>query len=87
MKTDRYIKATLAWCNKIRVSWGEEPLSELPKGFRYDADSCPCGRATGYTVGRFNALGNGETIDVPKLVGEFVARFDAGGYPDLIEKY
>lgn len=45
------IGGTLEWCNAIRDDRGQPALAELPKGYRHDPASCPCGRATGVHVG------------------------------------
>lgn len=91
MKRPKYLlfQQVLEWCNKIRAERGKLPLNELPKGFKADGYSCPCGLATGVFVGCF---GWGETQEeynssrsksIPSSVREFVPRFDMGEFPEL----
>jgi hypothetical protein len=50
-KMDEIAKGTLNWCNERRAEKGLEPLDDLPKGKKYDGNTCPCGNACGYYVG------------------------------------
>lgn len=50
----RLVNATLNWCNDRRKERGLEPLSDLPKGQRWEGTSCPCGVACGLYVGYRN---------------------------------
>lgn len=84
---DELIQGTLDWCNSIRNEQGMKPLTQLPKGQRYNTTSCPCGAATGLMVGAriaFDTLGG--KIELPDVVREFVVHFDAGSIPELEDK-
>jgi len=67
-----------------------EPIAELPKGIQKDSESCPCGKATGLSVGRVayceaNPKWEAKTFELPSVVGNFVDAFDNGDIPELIE--
>jgi hypothetical protein len=76
-------KATLAWCNKIRVKLGKQPVCRLPKGERFDSSSCPCGKVTGLEVGRLTAQRKGKQFKTTKDVFLFTYLFDYGYLPEL----
>lgn len=80
-----FVAETLQWCNERRAEKGKKSLKKLPKGIRRDANSCPCGEATGLTV---FADAYREQVDsyegelpVPSCVTEFVQAFDGGQLP------
>ena len=95
------IAATLAWCNERRKEKGDPPLTELPKGKRYDGTSCPCGNACGLYVGynryfaarpdAFDEKGfEVYTIEnalggIPQPVMRFVRGFDQGLFPEYMD--
>jgi hypothetical protein len=82
-------KATLDWCNEMREERGVgPPLDELPKGTVRNPKSCPCGKATGLEVGvSVYGIHNHSAwwLPLPPAVQSFVALFDNGEYPELIE--
>ena len=89
----KLIDATLRWCNKMRKKDGKKPLAKLPRGVPHDAQSCPCGTATGLLVyteyatrlnkttrtGSILVLPMEEMVcELPLGVQHFVERFDMG---------
>lgn len=92
-----FVAETLVWCNERRKERGMAVLSRLPKGRRYDEGSCPCGKACGFQVGRYEysetyalLYGYGddhkkEAKPLPHCVTEFVDKFDGGGLPQYDE--
>lgn len=40
----------LAYVNRVRKAQGKEPLQELPKGSRVDAECCPVGKGMGLST-------------------------------------
>ena len=93
--TQELIEATLAWCNEQREKKGDAPLTELPKGHRFDPNSCPCGKATGLFVERSMAFPYNEegkidrnyanAVKLPPLVSRFTRVFDDALIPELID--
>lgn len=88
------ISGTLDWCNEQRAGRGLEALEALPPGKRGDALSCPCGKATGLSVGMYSAYdpaidspmqGLTTRVDLPSSVCDFVRMFDAGELPQFDE--
>lgn len=84
-KDPSYVAETLAWCNKLRAADKKKPLLRLPKGKRMDAESCPCGKASGWVV-RFvvatRIVGlDRQIIYLPRSVIRFVTAFDKGSLP------
>lgn len=91
-------RQTLAFVNDARERAGEEPLSELPKGYRGSAGACPVAKALpgkGRNVGlasagwstprRLFGLTLGEKHHrrtLPFPVAAFVWMFDAGQFPE-----
>lgn len=94
---EEVIAATLEWCNDVREAQGKEPLIELPKGYKSDPLSCPCGAATGLAVLREFVVSERDyrtrnsrmkysdvkLYDLPSLVQEFTLRFDEGRFPQF----
>ena len=94
-KKQDIIKETLEWCNRKRQEMGLEPFEKLPKGRRYDAVSCPCGKATGLHVEGYGYFTLAEwrneanKIDklfhgIPETVKVFIGCFDRGLIPELV---
>lgn len=83
-KEPAYVAATLRWCNARRKEQGLKPVVKLPKGWRGDANTCPCGKLIGKPVwseswgGEFPFTSTGI---LPAQVSAFVAAFDAGRLP------
>jgi hypothetical protein len=92
MAHEELIQAALDWCNKQRELQGKELLNELPKGIQGDSRSCPCGAATGLSVGTYSysPLPNdgdyNEDYSLPPEVTQFVIAFDKGDIPELIDE-
>jgi hypothetical protein len=92
-KEPAFVAETLAWCNSHRVKQGKKPLKRLPKGKIHEADSCPCGKATGlwvyvidYSQQPFYAPRDlRATKPLPESVKKFVKAFDAGLLPRYIQ--
>lgn len=90
----QFVAGTLAWCNERRAEQRKKPLEKLPKGYRRDGSSCPCGKATGLHVTRFSYgppdyIANPQATklgDLPQAVVTFVAAFDAGELPQYEAK-
>jgi hypothetical protein len=80
-----YVAETLAWCNKRRKERGKKPLKKLPKGRRYQAFSCPCGKATGLWVAS-EWIGSHARGNIPRSVSRFIVAFDAGRLPQYEAK-
>ena len=89
-------KRVVEYVNRLRKEMGEGSLEDLPPGRCGIANACPIANALPGEVEVdqsgifFYALPEGivvenETVDLPGYVAEFVRRFDAGMYPDLIE--
>ena len=87
----------LDYVNRIRVQRRiGEPLEELPKGRPGNELRCPIANALGgaceVSAGHaFWQVGDipghrYEKIRLPKFVHDFIERFDAGAYPELIEE-
>ena len=95
MRDEIYEKA-LAKVNELRESHKiGAPLLEFPKGILVDAANCPIQKALKCqgVVGSIilwhiddNDPKNDITERVAEEIGLFVAAFDLGGYPELIEK-
>ena len=91
-KDPYYVKDVLRFCNKLRRKDGLKPLDKLPKGFRGDPRSCPCGKACHYAVygdqaERINpATGKWEVVPVSKAVTRFVGAFDNGDLPQYEDR-
>jgi len=90
---DEITKGTLAWCNEQREGQGQEPLDDLPTGKIEDPWSCPCGDATGLHVDlthyrEVDEAGDpiGDYFPLPRVVQDFVAKFDDEQYPEYIEE-
>ena len=85
MKEPAYVAATLQWCNERRKEKGKKPLTKLPGGVRGDPLSCPCGKATGLSVGAVLWGEPGylkpQSNSLPETVSEFVVAFDNGELP------
>lgn len=84
MKEPEFVAATLAWCNRQRKIKDKKPLVKLPKGRRGDPKSCPCGKATGLSVGAttYGPPGASESNLLPTQVQRFVIAFDRGLFPE-----
>jgi len=77
-----FVAETLAWCNELRAKDGKPPLARLPLGRRNRADSCPCGKATGWRVDEDVTWRHGAPIlDTPPAVRIFIGAFDSGRLP------
>ncbi len=66
----------------------DEVAGEMPRGWRHCETTCPLAlwldEGTGEVwVGGGLAEINGEQIDLPDSVAEFVCAFDNGAYPEL----
>lgn len=84
------VAGTLKWCNERRKEKGQKPLDRLPKGAQGDPLSCPCGKATGLSVGtkyysEFPLTKYDLLIELPVDVLEFVDHFDRGDLPQYLE--
>lgn len=83
------LERALDWANKVRGAFGKKPLKSMPKGERSRSRRCPLALAVGGEVASGDMVfinKNGITFDVqsiPRSVGNFVDRFDAGKYPQL----
>lgn len=80
--------AALDWCNIQRGARGMEQLTELPKGKKADSASCPCGKATGLSVGTYTYSDRENDIlgmYLPIEVTRFVRAFDNNEFPELVE--
>jgi hypothetical protein len=90
MNEPKYVAQTLAWCNRKRKAKNKPPLKKLPKGRRNDPMSCPCGKATGLSVGIYHYAYPGEMFSdcfpLPKSVESFVLAFDGGYLPQYEDK-
>ena len=94
------MKSALAWVNNIRAGrYGLEPEDTFPPGRRSDGKECPVARALAPCKGKaivchLNVIlyspeeryKDDEFITVPEYVGRFIEQFDAGLFPDLIER-
>jgi hypothetical protein len=81
------VARTLAWCNRQRKKQNKQPLKRLPKGKMSDPYSCPCGAATGLSVGLYTFHDPKipfQNKKLPKGVREFVCQFDNGVLPQYI---
>jgi hypothetical protein len=85
-----YIAETLAWCNALRKERGKAPLKKLPRGERYEGESCPCGKATGLFVERYGAYVSRQEFErsaaslvanTTPSVRRFIGAFDLGDLP------
>lgn len=83
--------ATLEFVNELREEHDLPPLDVLPAGLVLEALDCPVARAvtncfdgTVEVSGTHVEVNGGEKVDLPDAVGEFIAAFDDGAYPDLI---
>ena len=83
-----YVAKTLAWCNDIARKRGLPTHTKLPKGYKGDYESCPCGQVTGFHVGYHRCERYEkdcekpiETIDTPPFVVLFAKDFDGGKLP------
>jgi hypothetical protein len=82
-----YVAETLAWCNERRAEQGKKPLKKLPKGYKADGRSCPCGKATGLFVSMYYYCKHDEINAafthrrLPSAVSNFVIAFDNGKLP------
>ncbi len=91
---ERLKEGCLSWCNMMRAEKNLEELAELPLGRQGDPRSCPCGKATGLSVGKTcwfpidpegRADHSNRARDLPTIVTEFVVAFDRGQIPELID--
>ena len=83
-KDPAYVRGVLKWCNARRKEKEKKPLKKLPKGYRDDESSCPCGKATGLEVyGKFYTDRDAGICDgrTTEYVVRFVQAFDAGKLP------
>lgn len=89
----------LEWVNKVRLEYGMEPLTELPRGYRSKASSCPIARGlsngwkaetsggtTVMTKKRLFRRKEEKIVEHPNFVFRFVFDFDAGRYPELVAR-
>lgn len=90
MSEPSFVAETLVWCNERRKEKGMEPLDKLPKGKRGDPKSCPCGKATGLSVGvvtyAIPDVNVGPILYVTQDVTNFVTAFDVGHLPQYEEE-
>jgi hypothetical protein len=95
MTREEIVAGTLQWCNERRKEKELEPLDDLPKGERWDGNSCPCGNACGYYVGYseyYESQGPGTDDtdypigdgvgEIPECVAKFARNFDAKKFPE-----
>ena len=90
----------LTLVNVMRARLGKEPLTALPKGVPGDGAQCPIRRALGDSCTmvdgswiRFNNYDDAETfhaedelkMSTPPAFGIFLAEFDEGKFPDLVD--
>lgn len=89
---DTHLKSTtLDQINAIRTEWGYAPLDELPKGGAKRAKGCVIARglrdiaptSVGSSITLFKD-DNTHSYLLSEDVKEFIARFDAKKYPELI---
>jgi hypothetical protein len=72
---DRIKQAALIWANRVRLQRGKPRLEELPKG-QSGPYTCPLAVATGLPM----------TYGIrPKAAVDFMAWFDTGEFPELVE--
>jgi hypothetical protein len=82
------------WTEIDRLQTAEEIADYLRvrdvRGWREDVHGCPLARATGWHVGQLRRLRcsvvNSEIELLTPAEQDFVKRFDAGEYPDLVEE-
>ncbi len=92
--------AALLEVNSLRQRLGMAPLSELPKGVPGDGGNCPIQRALNcakvestymhwYSFDDISALypdGKVPSISTPQALVAFIAAFDDGNFPELVER-
>lgn len=86
----------LAWCNKFRERSGYEPLAAMPKGLPREPAACSLALALSapgakVTVETDCLILHGRSLlpqveYLPWPVVEWVASYDAGEFPELIEQ-
>lgn len=83
VKEPKYVEETLRWCNARRKEKGMEPLDRMPKGYKGNGSSCPCGSATGLFVSFTYWLNDlcSQEKNLPRCVQRFVIAFDNGKLP------
>lgn len=92
---EAYLK-TLKWINKMRAKQGDPPLEELIKGRRGSIIRCALANSIGHNCtvnGNSVIIPTDEThanawkmVRLPSYAQWFTSYFDAGWYPDLVEK-
>lgn len=84
----------IAEVNRLRAERDLPPLNEMPKGVPGNPDCCPVACAiegwaslpTLYPGETYNETSEGSVgVPTPRLVERFMAAFDRGAYPDLID--
>lgn len=97
---EEMVAGTLRWCNRIRRAQGQPNLDDLPKGYKANGKSCPCGNAIGKWVGTQFFCELGEEMNIfsedgtkgsvgeplPNIVRQFVHVFDNSSKLDRYEK-
>jgi hypothetical protein len=73
---DQYYYAALDWANNKRRAKGLPTLLSIPRGKRKTSSDCPLARAIKSSVS------GADDYQVQK----FIERFDAGRYPELVDK-
>jgi hypothetical protein len=86
-KEPKYVAQTLAWCNLQRKNKGKRALKKLPKGYKGDGFTCPCGKAIGIWVGYDTHGASPMRVSNPKYLSAFVCAFDRGLLPQYEKKY
>ncbi len=83
----------LRWVNEVREKHGKPTIAELPKG-DHSAGGCVLARAltfddTAAFVGshyvRWTSTCGGDRMSLPFGIQQFVADFDAGKIPELVD--
>lgn len=83
---DRYEEAALEFANKVRADLKKEPAIKLRNGVRKSGTDCPVARTIGFGVKTdpWTTIYAGQRWNNPMLVSQFIRRFDAMAYPELI---
>lgn len=91
-KDPKFVKNTLAWCNRMRAIQSMDRLTRLPLGTPGDPHSCPCGKATNLSVYKDRAFGGDELeggsgiwTKPPPSVVDFIDAFDGRLLPQYEE--
>lgn len=83
---DQYEEAALEFANKVRAELKRQPENKLRRGTRKSGTDCPLARTIGFgaKTDPWTTYYGGRRWDNPIRVSQFVRRFDAMVYPELI---